>query len=165
MTRAIFQYARGALVEAEADGRAALEALPHRNVWFRPTTHGWLAQILVERGSIDEAAELLDAVEASVAPDAFSRAPLLRARALVAAARGDHHAALEHALELGRGADLLRPHQPARLLPGLALARSARAPRARRDAGGARDGARKRSSSHAPGEHRARSAAPFGSSA
>ena len=102
MTRAIFQYARGALAEAEADARAAFESLPHRNVWFRPATHGWLAQILVERGSIDEAAGLLDAVEASVAPDAFSRAPLLRARALVAAARGEHHAALEHALELGQ---------------------------------------------------------------
>jgi DNA-binding CsgD family transcriptional regulator len=102
ITRAIFQYARGALVEAEADGRAALEALPHRNVWFRPTSHGWLAQILVERGAIDEAAGLLDAVDSTVAPDAFSRAPLLRARALVASARGDHHAALEHALALGQ---------------------------------------------------------------
>jgi len=101
LTRAVFQYARGALVEAEADGRAALEALPHRNVWFHPATHGWLAQILVERGSIDEAAGLLDAVEASVPRDAFSRAPLLRGRTLVAAARGDHHAALGHALELG----------------------------------------------------------------
>jgi ATP/maltotriose-dependent transcriptional regulator MalT len=101
MTRAIFQYARGALVEAEADGRAALEALPHQNVWFRPATHGWLAQILVERGALDQAAGLLDAVEAPVPPDAFSRAPLLRARTLVAAARGDHRAALAHALELG----------------------------------------------------------------
>src|SRR5262249_16305425 len=48
MTRAIFQYARGALAEAEADARTALAALPHRNVWFRLTTHGWLALILVE---------------------------------------------------------------------------------------------------------------------
>jgi DNA-binding CsgD family transcriptional regulator len=102
ITRAVFQDARGALVEAEADGRAALEALPHRNVWFRPTSHGWLAQILVERGAIDEAASLVAAVEPTVAPDAFARAPLLRARALVAAARGDHPAALKHALELGR---------------------------------------------------------------
>ena len=101
MTRAIFQYARGALVEAEADGRAALEALPHRDVWFRVSGHGWLAQILVERGAIDEAADLLDAVEPTVAPDAFSRAPLLRARTLVEVARGDHHAALARALELG----------------------------------------------------------------
>jgi DNA-binding CsgD family transcriptional regulator len=101
MTRAIFEYVRGALVEAEADGRAALETLPHRQVWFRPAAHGWLAQILVERGAVDEAAGLLDAVEASVSSDAFSRAPLLRARVLVEAARGDHRAGLSHALELG----------------------------------------------------------------
>jgi class 3 adenylate cyclase/DNA-binding CsgD family transcriptional regulator len=104
MTRAIFQYARGALVEAEADGRAALDALPHRNVWFRGSAHGWLAQILVERGSIDEAAKLLDRGEMGVAPDAFWRTPLVRGRALVAAARGDHRAALDHALELGQAA-------------------------------------------------------------
>jgi DNA-binding CsgD family transcriptional regulator len=101
MTRAIFQYARGALNEAEADARAALETLPHRNVWFVAAANGWLAQILVERGSADEAAGLLDAVEPNVAPDAFSRAPLLRARALVQAARGDHRTALARALELG----------------------------------------------------------------
>ena len=102
MTRAVFQYARGALFEAEADARAALEALPHRNVWIRPATHGWLAQILVERGSIEEAAGLLDTVEGSVAPDAFARATLLRGRALVEAARGEHDAALGRALELGQ---------------------------------------------------------------
>ena len=102
MTRAIFQYARGALVEAEADGRAALEALPHREVWFRWAAHGWLAQILVERGAVEEAAGLIEAVEPTVPPDAFSRAPLLRAGALVEAARGDHRAALARALELGR---------------------------------------------------------------
>lgn len=101
MTRAIFQYARGALVEAEADGRAALETLPHRDVWFKPAVHGWLAQILVERGAVDEASGLLDSVEATMSPDAFSRAPLLRGRALVEAARGDHRAALVRALELG----------------------------------------------------------------
>ncbi len=101
MTRAIFQYMRGALIDAEADGRAALETLPHREVWIRPAAHGWLAQILVERGAAEEAAGLLDAVEATVSSDAFSRAPLLRGRALVEAARGDHRAALAHALELG----------------------------------------------------------------
>jgi class 3 adenylate cyclase/DNA-binding CsgD family transcriptional regulator len=101
MTRAIFQYARGALVEAEADGRAALETLPHREVWFRPAAHGWLSQILVERGAIDEAASLLDAVETRISSDAFSRAPLLRGRALVEGARGNHRDALARALELG----------------------------------------------------------------
>jgi class 3 adenylate cyclase/DNA-binding CsgD family transcriptional regulator len=102
MTRAIFQYARGALVEAEADGRAALDALPHREAWFRWAAHGWLAQILVERGAVDEAAGLIEAVEPTVPPDAFSRAPLLRAGAMVEAARGDHRAALARAQELGR---------------------------------------------------------------
>jgi class 3 adenylate cyclase/DNA-binding CsgD family transcriptional regulator len=101
MTRGIFHYARGALIEAEADGRAALETLPHRNAWFRFAAHGWLAQILVERAAIDEAAGLLDAVEPTVPADAFSRAPVLRGRTLVDAARGDHRAALAHALELG----------------------------------------------------------------
>jgi DNA-binding CsgD family transcriptional regulator len=101
MTRAIFHYAQGALIEAEADGRAALDTLPRRNVWFVAAAHGWLAQILVERGAVDEAAELLDAVEPTVPPDAFSRSPVLRGRTLVDAARGDHRAALAHAHELG----------------------------------------------------------------
>jgi class 3 adenylate cyclase/DNA-binding CsgD family transcriptional regulator len=102
MTRAIFQCARGALVEAEADARAALEALPRRDVWFGAPAHGWLAQILVERGALDEAAGLIEAGEATLAPDSFSRMPLLRAGALVEAAAGDHRAALARALELGR---------------------------------------------------------------
>jgi DNA-binding CsgD family transcriptional regulator len=118
MTRAIFQYARGALAEAEADGRAALEALPHRNVWFRLAAHGWLAQILVERGAIDEAAGLLDAVEATVAPDAFSRAALLRARALVESARGDHRAALGRSLELGHALAAFGHTNPPASYPG-----------------------------------------------
>jgi len=117
MTRAIFQYARGALVEAEADGRAALDTLPHRDVWFRPAAHGWLAQILVERGALDEAAELLDPIEAVVSADAFSRAPLLRARTLVEAARGDHRTALSRALELGAALAAFGHTNPSASLP------------------------------------------------
>jgi DNA-binding CsgD family transcriptional regulator len=117
MTRAIFQYARGALTEAEADGRAALETLPRRNVWFGFAAHGWLAQILVERGAVDEAASLLDAVEPTVASDAFSRAPLLRARALVDAARGDHRSALAHTLDLGAALAAFGHTNPASSLP------------------------------------------------
>src|SRR5262249_18760833 len=89
-----------------------------RNVWFRLTTHGWLALILVERGAVDEAAGLLDAVEPSVAPDAFSRTPVLRARALVAATRGDHHAALGHALELGQALTAFGHTNPPGSYPG-----------------------------------------------
>jgi hypothetical protein len=32
-------------VEAEADARMALDALPHRSAWFVPHAHGWLAQL------------------------------------------------------------------------------------------------------------------------
>jgi DNA-binding CsgD family transcriptional regulator len=117
MTRAIFQYARGNLVEAEADGRAALEALPHRSVWFRPAGHGWLAQILVERGLVDEAAELVDAAEASVRADAFSRAPLLRAAALVEAARRRSSRGARARARARRGAGRVRPHNPPASVP------------------------------------------------
>jgi class 3 adenylate cyclase/DNA-binding CsgD family transcriptional regulator len=118
MTRAIFQYARGVLIEAEADARAALEALPRRDVWFRGSAHGWLAQILVERGAIEEAAGLLDSVEATVPADAFSWAPLLRARAMVEAARGDHRAALARALELGQALTAFGHTNPPASYPG-----------------------------------------------
>lgn len=117
MTRAIFQYARGRLNEAEADARAALETLPRRNVWFVGTANGWLAQILVERGAIDEAAGLLDAVEPTVPSDAFSRSPLLRARTLVEAARGNHHTALARALELGAALSAFGHTNPAASYP------------------------------------------------
>ena len=118
MTRAVFHYLHGALVDAEADGRAALETLPQRQVWFRPAAHGWLAQILVERGAVDEAAGILDAAESSVASDAFARAPLLRGRAMVEAARGDHRAALAHAVELGSALASFGHTNPAASYPG-----------------------------------------------
>ncbi|MBV9805894.1 MAG: AAA family ATPase [Solirubrobacterales bacterium] len=104
MTRALIHYGRGALGEAEADGRAALEVLPHKNVWFVPHAHAWLAQILVERGELDEASELLGQVAAllDVASDPFSSTPVLRARAMLASAQGNHGAALEASLDLGR---------------------------------------------------------------
>jgi DNA-binding CsgD family transcriptional regulator len=117
MTRGIFHYVRGALVEAEADARAAFETLPHREVWFRPAAHGWLAQILVERAAVDEAGGLLGAVEASVSSDAFSRTPLLRGRAMVEAARGDHRAALEHALQLGAALEAFGHTNPSASYP------------------------------------------------
>ena len=55
MTRAIFQTRAGA---GRGRGRWACraQALPHREVWFRWAAHGWLAQILVERGAVEEAA-------------------------------------------------------------------------------------------------------------
>ncbi len=115
MTRAIVRYARGELVEAEADARTALDALPRRSAWFVPHAHGWLAQILVERGALDEAAAMLGHVEVGVdvASDPFSHTPLLRARTTLAAAAGDYRRALEGALELGRALAAFGHHNPA----------------------------------------------------
>jgi DNA-binding CsgD family transcriptional regulator len=120
MTGAIFGYARGTLVEAEADARMGLEALPHRGVLFTSHTYGWLAQVLVERGAVDEAADVLREVEGALGgiPEEFAHVPLLRARALVRAARGDHGAALADALAAGRALSAVGHVNPAVSYPG-----------------------------------------------
>jgi class 3 adenylate cyclase/DNA-binding CsgD family transcriptional regulator len=120
MTRAIFGYARGTLAEAEADARMALDALPHRGVLFTSHTYGWLAQVLVERGAVDEAADVLLAVEEAFGgiPAEFAHVPLLRARALVSAARGDHSAALADALAAGHALSGVGHENPAVSYPG-----------------------------------------------
>jgi DNA-binding CsgD family transcriptional regulator len=120
MTRAIFGYARGTLVEAEADARMSLDALPHRGVPFTSHTYGWLAQVLVESGAVDEAADVLrDAEEAfGGLPEEFAHVPLFRARALVGAARGDHEAALADALAAGRVLTAVGHVNPAVSYPG-----------------------------------------------
>jgi DNA-binding CsgD family transcriptional regulator/tetratricopeptide (TPR) repeat protein len=101
--RATFHYARGALIEAEADAQVAVDVLQHRRVSFLDGAHSLLGQILVERGKIDEAAVIVDAGEHGTLadPDALARAPLLRARAMFAAARHDHERALLAARALG----------------------------------------------------------------
>lgn len=60
--------------------------------------------MLIERGELDEAGGLLGNVDAlfDVGSDPFSSTPPLRARSMLAAARGDHGAALDYTLELGR---------------------------------------------------------------
>jgi DNA-binding CsgD family transcriptional regulator len=101
--RGALHFARGALAEAEADTQTALDALPH-GATTRLWAHGLHAQILVERGATEEAAATLDAGEAEPLArlDALARAPLLRARAVVAAAHRHHEAALAAALALGQ---------------------------------------------------------------
>jgi DNA-binding CsgD family transcriptional regulator len=101
--RATFHYARGALIEAEADAQVAVDVLHHRRVSFLDGAHSLLGQILVERGKIEEAAVVVDAGEHRTLadPEALARAPLLRARAMLAAARHDHERALLAARALG----------------------------------------------------------------
>jgi class 3 adenylate cyclase/DNA-binding CsgD family transcriptional regulator len=101
--RAAFHYARGALGEAEADARSALDAIPHRQVSWVSHAYGWLAQVLVERGGADEAAAIVDEGWrwTPSRADSFMRAPLLRARAVIAAAQGDYATSLDEASALG----------------------------------------------------------------
>lgn len=113
--RAALHYARGALGDAEADARSGLDAIPHRNVAWVSHAYGLLAQILLERGGADEAAAIVDEGErwTPSGADSFMLAPLLRARATVAAARGDHGTALDEALALGEALGAFGHHNPA----------------------------------------------------
>jgi DNA-binding CsgD family transcriptional regulator len=103
--RSSLQLARGALFEAEADARAAFDAQPPEVTIETPWVYAILAQILVERGALDEAARLTGAFKSDVGPireEERQHAPLFRVRARLALARGDHRAALADALTAGR---------------------------------------------------------------
>jgi DNA-binding CsgD family transcriptional regulator len=100
LVRGIAQYARGELGEAEADLHMALDAVSRETAWSVPHACGWLAQTLVARGNLDDAARVLGETTDGT-DDPFARTPLLRARSLLAAARGDHRAALDDALAVG----------------------------------------------------------------
>ena len=113
--RAAFHYACGSLFEAEADARSALDAIPHRQMSWVPHAYGWLAQTLVERDAVDEATAVVDEGERGISreADSFSRAPLLRARSVIATARGDHQAAREAAFALGESLEAHGHSNPA----------------------------------------------------
>jgi DNA-binding CsgD family transcriptional regulator/tetratricopeptide (TPR) repeat protein len=103
--RAVLGHASGALIEAEADARQAFDGRPADHYMETPWLYGLLAEVLVERGEVDEAARILAHFEAEV--DAFreedrNHAVLFRARAHVASTKGDQRAALADALASGR---------------------------------------------------------------
>ena len=102
--RAGLEYASGALYEAEADIRLMFENPPATDTVETPWLYALLAQVLVERGSVDDAAELLASFEAEVGAlrsDHPNHRVLFRARAQVASTRGNHRAALVDALVAG----------------------------------------------------------------
>jgi DNA-binding CsgD family transcriptional regulator len=83
---------QGELAEAEADARSCAElALPQGWFGLAPPMLGYVLDVLVERGELDDAERLLDrAGMAGVAPgDDLTLYPLVHARARLRAARGD----------------------------------------------------------------------------
>jgi DNA-binding CsgD family transcriptional regulator len=106
VVRASLLLARGALVDAEADARAAVEALPHRGAMIMPLSFGLLAEILVERGQLDEAAAVLEGAGADGSmPESFAFVPLLWSRAMLRLAQGDFRATEADARACGRAFD------------------------------------------------------------
>jgi hypothetical protein len=98
--RAGLQLRSGALADAEADARAAIDASPHAA--SAPIAVAYLAEILVERDAVDEARELLaGAGFLGSLPDVFTFNMLLFARARLWLGAGDARAAREDAFELG----------------------------------------------------------------
>jgi DNA-binding CsgD family transcriptional regulator len=103
MVRASILYMGGGLVEAEADARASVEAVPDRRAMIMPLAFGVLAEVLVERGMLDEAAATLaEAGADGTLPESFGVFPLLSARGMLRFAQGDFQAAASDALASGR---------------------------------------------------------------
>ena len=82
---------RGALADSEAHLRSSLDVLGETEVIYKPWAQGMLAQVLVERGELDEAEAIL-----ARHGDALA-SPLWRARAELRLRRGDAEGALADA--------------------------------------------------------------------
>jgi DNA-binding CsgD family transcriptional regulator len=91
--RAWIALRAGAAAEAEADARAAYEALP-AGLWQHDSCVSCLVEVLVERGALDEAEALLEGP--------IDTAALLDACSILREARGDARGALQAQLESRR---------------------------------------------------------------
>jgi DNA-binding CsgD family transcriptional regulator len=114
--RAALGHASGVLIEAEADARLAFDGRPGEEYMETPWLYGILAQVLVERGAVDEAARILASFEAEVDPfreEDRNHAILFRARAHVASTKGDQRGARTDALASGRIARRIGFRNPA----------------------------------------------------
>jgi DNA-binding CsgD family transcriptional regulator len=114
MVRASIVHMTGNLVEAEADARASVDAVPDRRALIMPRAFGLLAEILVQRGMLDAAAATLrDAGADGALPATFGTVPLLSARGLLNFARGDFAAATADARACGGALEAVGVHNPA----------------------------------------------------
>jgi DNA-binding CsgD family transcriptional regulator/tetratricopeptide (TPR) repeat protein len=113
--RAQVHLRAGRLVEAEADARAALEV--PQEMWVKSVpvdTPSILAEVLIERGALDEAQELLESAgPANELPEYQGSNLLLMARGRLRLAQGKTVRAAEDLLELGRRCEAFTLRNPA----------------------------------------------------
>jgi DNA-binding CsgD family transcriptional regulator len=81
-TRALILYARGRVEEAAADAHAAIERLEPRGNMHALTAMAVLVQCMIDRGELDEAAQLIDSADLELI-----ETPLVKAHFLIAGAR------------------------------------------------------------------------------
>ncbi len=135
--RGLVALRRGELAVAEAETRAALELAQQHGLAFAiPFSLTYLSEALLERGEIETAIAMIDALPAMPgAEQTLAGAMLIRARGLLALAAGDRRAAAERLRAAGDVLEALTMVNP-NATP-LACGSRART-RARRSEGGAR---------------------------
>jgi DNA-binding CsgD family transcriptional regulator len=113
--RAVLEHGCGALLDAEADARLALDSHPTETNMETPWVHALAAEVLVERRAAEEAARLIAEYETTFgrSREVSQNTAVLRARAHVALTLGDHRAALDDALAAGRVAQRIGFVNPA----------------------------------------------------
>ena len=114
MVRASIRLTAGALADAEADARSSVEAVPDRGAMIMPLAYGVLAEVLVERGLLDDAAAVLrEAGGDGPIPESFGHIPLLTARTMLRLASGDAGGALADAEACSRAFETVGFRNPA----------------------------------------------------
>jgi DNA-binding CsgD family transcriptional regulator len=114
--RAVVFNARGALIDAEADARAAVDALPNRRLSNTATTFAVLVAVLVERGLLDEAETIMHrATPDGQLLDSFENGQLLWARSELRLARGDFRGTYVDARACGRAFEAVGVRNPSAL--------------------------------------------------
>ena len=96
-------YRSGRLADAEADARSALEIAGEPDWWLRPAARAYLADALIERDRLDDAADVVaEAGPAAEVSESWYVNPLLLTRGRLALECGDAAKALDALLACGR---------------------------------------------------------------
>ncbi len=111
--RALAMFRRGELAEAEADARTALDAV-HSLTGERghPEPRAFLAEVLAERGRLDEAAATLGAIAVAEDRRVYQAVHPLEIRARLRIAAGDAEGGLADLLEVGQRLDTFGVRNP-----------------------------------------------------